>query len=94
MDWYSRYVLAWRLSNTLDGGFCLEALEEALRISTPQIFNTDQGVQFTSLSFTGQLQLSGIAISMDGKGRALDNVFVERLWRSVKYEEASPDADR
>ena len=94
MDWYSRYVLAWRLSNTLDGGFCLEALEEALRISTPQIFNTDQGVQFTSLSFTGRLKQSGIAISMDGKGRALDNVFVERLWQSVKYEEATEAADR
>ena len=66
MDWYSRYVLAWRLSNTLDGGFCLEALEEALLVSTPQIFNTDQGVQFTSLSFTGRLKQSGIAISMDG----------------------------
>jgi putative transposase len=90
MDWYSRYVLAWRLSNTLDGGFCLEALEEALLVSTPEIFNTDQGVQFTSLSFTGRLQQSGIAISMDGKGRALDNVFVERLWRSVKYEEVYP----
>lgn len=90
IDWYSRYVLAWRLSNTLDGGFCLEALEEALLVSTPQIFNTDQGVQFTSLSFTGRLKQSEIAISMDGKGRAIDNVFVERLWRSVKYEEVYP----
>jgi putative transposase len=87
LDWYSRYVLAWRLSNTLDGAFCLEALEEALQYARPEIFNTDQGVQFTSLAFTGCLEAHGIAISMDGRGRALDNVFVERLWRSVKYEE-------
>jgi putative transposase len=87
IDWYSRYVLSWRLSNTLDGAFCLEALEEALAISTPEIFNTDQGVQFTSLAFTSCLESRGVAISMDGRGRALDNVFVERLWRTVKYEE-------
>lgn len=87
MDWFSRYVISWRLSNTLDGSFCLEALEEALLISKPEVFNTDQGVQFTSLPFTGRLEQSGVAISMDGRGRALDNVFVERLWRSVKYEE-------
>lgn len=87
MDWFSRYVISWRLSNTLDGSFCLEALDDALLISKPEVFNTDQGVQFTSLSFTGRLERSGVAISMDGKGRALDNVFVERLWRSLKYEE-------
>ena len=87
MDWFSRYVLNWRLSNTLEGTFCLEALEEALSISRPEIFNTDQGSQFTSVKFTHQLESCGIAISMDGRGRALDNVFIERLWRSVKYEE-------
>lgn len=87
LDWFSRYVLSWRLSNSLDGAFCLEALEEALSQSRPEIFNTDQGAQFTSLSFTGCLRSHGVAISMDGRGRALDNVFVERLWRSVKYEE-------
>jgi len=87
MDWYSRYVLSWRLSNTLDAGFCLEALEAALAISQPEIFNTDQGVQFTSKDFTGRLEASGIRISMDGRGRAFDNIFIERLWRSVKYEE-------
>jgi putative transposase len=87
MDWYSRYVLAWRLSNTLDGNFCLEALEEALACGRPEIFNTDQGVQYTSAAFTGRLTRAGVAISMDGRGRALDNVFVERLWRTVKYEE-------
>ena len=87
MDWYSRCVLSWRLSNTLDVGFCLEALEEALARSKPEIFNSDQGVQFTSEGFTSRLLGSGVQISMDGKGRALDNVFVERLWRSVKYEE-------
>lgn len=87
MDWFSRYVLSWRLSNTLEGTFCLEALEEALSISRPEIFNTDQGSQFTSVKFTHQLESCGIAISMDGRGRALDNVFIERLWRSVKYEE-------
>jgi putative transposase len=87
MDWYSRYVLAWRLSNTLDVGFCLEALEEALRKEKPMIFNSDQGVQFTSKDFTGLLEAHNVRISMDGKGRAFDNIFVERLWRTVKYEE-------
>jgi putative transposase len=87
IDWYSRYVLSWRLSNTLDGGFCLEALNEALSMGRPQIFNTDQGVQFTARAYTGRLEEAGVAVSMDGRGRALDNVFVERLWRSVKYED-------
>jgi putative transposase len=87
LDWCSRYVLAWELSNTLDTGFCLEALERALGYGCPKIFNTDQGVQFTSLAFTTRLERAGIAISMDGRGRALDNIFVERLWRSVKYED-------
>jgi putative transposase len=87
LDWYSRYVLAWRLSPTLEGTFCLEALDEALGISQPEIFNTDQGSQFTSTAFTSRLQERGIAISMDGRGRALDNAFIERLWRTVKYEE-------
>ena len=87
IDWYSRYVLSWQLSNTLDSYFCIEALEDALDGRRPEIFNTDQGVQFTSNSFTSVLEDHGISISMDGRGRALDNVFVERLWRSVKYEE-------
>ena len=87
IDWFSRYVLSWRLSNTLDGGFCMEALEEALELSRPEVFNTDQGCQFTARSFTSRLEGAGVAISMDGRGRALDNAFVERLWRSVKYEE-------
>jgi putative transposase len=88
MDWYTRKVLAWRLSNTLDTDFCVEALEEALRrYGNPEIFNTDQGCQFTSEAFTGVLKAHDIRISMDGKGRWVDNVFVERLWRSVKYEE-------
>ena len=87
IDWYSRYVLSWRLSNTLDSGFCIEALEEALRESKPEIFNTDQGTQFTSEAFTGFLKQHGIKISMDGKGSYNDNLFIERLWRSVKYEE-------
>ena len=87
IDWYSRYVVAWRLSNTLDGSFCLEMLEEALRGGRPEVFNTDQGVQFTAAAFTGWLEAAGVAVSMDGRGRALDNVFVERLWRSVKYED-------
>jgi putative transposase len=86
IDWHSRYVLAWRLSNTLDGDFCVEALRAALRRGRPGIFNTDQGSQFTSQAFTGVLEEHGIAISMDGRGRALDNVFIERLWWSVKYE--------
>ncbi len=87
IDWYSRYVIAWKLSNTLDGSFCLEMLEEALRGGRPEVFNTDQGVQFTASAFTGRLESAGVAVSMDGRGRALDNVFVERLWRSVKYED-------
>ena len=87
IDWFSRYVIGWRLSNTLDGSFCLEMLEEALRGGRPEIFNTDQGVQFTAAAFTGRLESAGVAVSMDGRGRALDNVFVERLWRSVKYED-------
>jgi putative transposase len=87
IDWYSRYVLSWRLSNTLDGGFCLEALDEALSRGRPEIFNTDCGSQFTSREYTGRLEGAGIAVSRDGRGRALDNVFVERLWRSVKYED-------
>jgi putative transposase len=87
MDWYSRYVLAWEVSTTLDADFCLSALEWALQRGTPQIFNTDQGSQFTSEAFTGRVLSAGAKISMDGRGRALDNVFVERLWRSVKYEE-------
>ena len=88
IDWHSRRVLSWRVSNTLDTDFCIEALEEALqRYGAPQIFNTDQGSQFTSEAFTDVLKDRGIAISMDGKGRWVDNVFVERLWRSVKYED-------
>lgn len=87
MDWYSRKVLAWRISNTLDTHFCVEALEESLRkYGSPEIFNTDQGSQFTSHDFTGILKAHGIKISMDGKGRWMDNVFIERLWRSLKYE--------
>jgi putative transposase len=87
IDWYSRYVIAWRLSNTLDGAFCLDMLDEALRLGKPAVFNTDQGVQFTAEAFTGRLLSAGVAVSMDGRGRCLDNVFVERLWRSVKYED-------
>lgn len=87
MDWYSRYVLAWELSNSLDKQFCLEALERALAISQPEIFNSDQGLQFTSSEFTGRLEAAGVRISMDGRGRVFDNIFIERLWRSVKYEE-------
>ena len=87
MDWHSRYVLAWRLSNTMEAGFCAEALEEALTKGRPEVFNTDQGSQFTSLEFTQVLQEHGVRISMDGKGRYQDNIFVERLWRTVKYEE-------
>jgi putative transposase len=87
IDWYSRYVLSWRLSNTMDVGFCLEALDEALQRGRPEIFNTDQGSQFTSREYTGRLEAAGVAVSRDGRGRALDNVFVERLWRSVKYED-------
>ena len=88
MDWHSRAVLAWQLSNTLGADFCVEAVEEALaRYGKPEIFNTDQGCQFTSSEFTGVLERGGITISMDGKGRCMDNIFVERLWRSLKYEE-------
>ena len=99
MDWKSRYVLSWKISNTLTTDFCVEALKEALQYGTPEIFNTDQGSQFTSDEFTRVLLNRGIKISMDGRGRALDNIFVERLWRSVKYEniylkgyETIPDA--
>lgn len=87
LDWFSRYVLTWQLSNTLDGYFCLDALRQALRSGRPAIFNTDQGVQFTAHEFTGCLQSANIQISMDGRGRAMDNIFIERLWRTVKYED-------
>lgn len=87
IDWYSRYVLSWEVSVTLESEFCISALQRALDVAKPEIFNTDQGVQFTSQAFTGILKEQEIAISMDGRGRALDNIFVERLWRSVKYEE-------
>jgi putative transposase len=87
IDWYSRYVLSWELSNTMDMTFCLSALEKALAQNTPKIFNSDQGSQFTSTAFTSRLEKEGILVSQDGRGRALDNIFVERLWRSVKYEE-------
>ena len=87
MDWYNRYVLSWELSTTLDKEFCLEALRRVFRISQPEIFNTDQGAQFTSVDFTKLLLDEGIQVSMDGRGRVFDNIFIERLWRSVKYEE-------
>ena len=87
IDWYSRYVLSWTLSNTLDSTFCLDALEQALQKGTPAIFNTDQGSQFTARAFTDMLINAGIRISMDGRGRALDNIFIERFWRTVKYED-------
>ena len=88
LDWYSRRVLAWRLSNTLTTDFCIEAVEEAIeRYGVPEIFNTDQGSQFTSVEFTGLLKENGIRISMDGKGCWRDNIFVERLWRTIKYDE-------
>jgi putative transposase len=87
IDWYSRYILAWQLSNTLEGTFCLETLNLALGHRQPEIFNTDQGSQFTAHAFTSRLTEAGIRISMDGRGRALDNIFVERLWRTVKYED-------
>ena len=87
MDWHSRYVVAWRLSNTLEAVFCIDALQEALEQGQPEVFNTDQGSQFTSGEFTQVLQDHGVKISMDGKGRYTDNIFVERLWRTVKYEE-------
>lgn len=86
IDWYSRYVLAWQLSNTLAGHFCLVALEQALAQGKPEIFNTDQGVQFTTPTFTDRVEQADVRVSMDGRGRALDNIFVERLWRTVKYE--------
>jgi len=87
IDWFSRYVLAWQLSNTLDSLFCVEALTTALGLGKPEIFNSDQGVQFTSLDFTSVLQRAEVQISMDGRGRALDNIFIERFWRSLKYED-------
>ena len=87
MDWYSRYVLSWKLSSRLEGSFCLEALDEALLHGKPEVFNTDQGSQFTSAAFVNRLLDRAVAVSMDGRGRALDNVFIERLWRSVKYQE-------
>ena len=85
-------MVAWRLSNTLDDSFCTEMLDEALSRGRPEVFNTDQGVQFTAEEFTGRLESAGVAVSMDGRGRALDNVFVERLWRAVKYEDISIQA--
>ena len=87
MDWFSRFVLAWQLSNTLDGAFCLTALRRALRDGQPDIFNTDHGVQFTACAFTDELETATIRVSMDGRGRFLDNIFIERLWRTVKYED-------
>jgi len=87
IDWFSRYVVAWRLSNTLDGAFCQDMLDEALRRGRPEVFNTDQGVQFTAAAWVERVESAGAAVSMDGRGRCLDNVFVERLWRSVKYED-------
>lgn len=87
IDWYSRFILAWELSSTLDTAFCLEGLERAFAYGRPEIFNTDQGSQFTSLDFTRRVLASGAALSMDGRGRALDNIFVERFWRTIKYED-------
>jgi putative transposase len=87
LDWFSRYVLAWEVSNTLDVSFCLSALERALDVACPEIFNSDQGSQFTSHDFTSRLEKAGVSISMDGRGRVFDNIFIERLWRSVKYED-------
>ena len=87
LDWFSRFVVAWQLSNTLDSAFCLDALRQALRHGQPEIFNTDQGVQFTAQAFTQELEAAGIRVSMDGRGRVFDNIFVERLWRTVKYED-------
>jgi putative transposase len=92
IDWYSRYVLVWQLSNTLDGHFCREALHQALARGRPEVFNSDQGTQFTAEAFTSILASAEIAISMDGRGRAYDNIFIERLWRSVKYEDIYPKA--
>jgi putative transposase len=90
IDWYSRLVVSWRLSNTLDGSFCQAMLEESLTRGCPEIFNTDQGVQFTATAWTSRLESAGVKVSMDGVGRCHDNIFVERLWRSVKYEELYP----
>ena len=87
IDWYSRYVLSWKLSNRLEGTFCLEALDEAMKHSQPEVFNTDQGAQFTATTFVNRLLDRSVAVSMDGRGRALDNVFIERLWKSVKYQD-------
>jgi putative transposase len=87
MDWHSRYIVSWRLSNSMDASFCVEAVDDALNDSIPEIFNTDQGSQFTSAEFVGRLESNQVAISMDGKGRYLDNIFIERFWRSLKYEE-------
>lgn len=87
IDWYSRYILDWRLSNTLDGIFCSDSLQQALTLGKPEIFNSDQGSQFTALAYTSILEAANIRISMDGRGRALDNIFIERFWRSLKYEE-------
>lgn len=86
IDWFSRFVVSWKLSNTLDGSFCQEMLEESLSRGKPDVFNTDQGVQFTACAWTSRLENAGVSVSMDGKGRFVDNIFVERLWRSVKYE--------
>jgi putative transposase len=97
MDWFSRYVISWAVSDTLEASFCLEALERAFHKSCPEIFNSDQGSQFTSNDFTGRLLTKGVRISMDGRGRVFDNIFIERLWRSLKYEEVYlndyPDVD-
>lgn len=90
IDWYSRYVISWELSNLLDTDFCIQALQTGFIKEKPEIFNTDQGVQFTSIQFTEELKKNGVQISMDGKGRAFDNIFIERLWRSVKYEDIYP----
>jgi putative transposase len=90
IDWYSRLVISWQLSNTLDGNFCQAMLEESLTRGCPKIFNTDQGVQFTALAWTSRLESAGVQVSMNGVGRCHDNIFVERLWRSVKYEDVYP----
>jgi putative transposase len=87
LDWYSRYVISWEISNSLEVSFCLETLDRALERAKPEIFNTDQGAQFTSLEFTNRLESAGVRISMDGRGRVFDNIFIERLWRTVKYED-------
>ncbi len=87
LDWFSRYVLSWQISNTLNNIFCIKALEDAFKYSQPEIFNTDQGVQFTSSIFIEHLESAGVKISMDGRGRVFDNIFIERLWRTVKYED-------